>query len=337
MNPSIKTTIAVVAGAAWLSSISGDSFSRLSTPHRPSVAPVHIEPEHPTTINTTPPPAKLVLVDIEGTKVWAEDPSFGPKVPPCKPPKMPLRPLAIGPLTGWVIILDPGHGGTDKGMSWVVTTPDGRKVIHYESAYTYAMTLQIADQLRRKGAVVYLTAYSALSAQAIDSKMWTLDTVLPMPRDAVFLWNPKQGVTAGKGWHCRTDYGNAIWKAWYKKGHVLYAAIHVDSLPGSGWHGSHVVVKDWHAPPPAAQKLADFLKYANNGKYVRAKDGVLRPLLESTRKLFLFAHSVVPNSFIWETALPQNEEDSQRIRDKEACGKYTEEIFVAALVKYASL
>ena len=240
---------------------------------------------------------------------------------------MPLKPTGSGRLNGTVFVLDPGHGGKDTGSYWVETLEDGRQVAFWESAYSYAMTGTLSDLLRKEGAIVYLTAYSKLAAEAQDCGV---DEPLPVPRDATFLWN--QGSVIPKlGWWQRIHMGNDVYQRYKKTHRVVYLSIHVDAMDTMGWKGSHVLVKDKEHPPKIARALA---KEIQEGGYARTQYGQPKPLIDRTRDLFLFRKTKNPNTLLWEMALPQNEEDSMRMRDKEAREEYAE-IALNAAVDYA--
>jgi N-acetylmuramoyl-L-alanine amidase len=265
-----------------------------------------------------------------GEKLVVEDPSnIEYTAATCKIPKMPLQPTAEGKLTGTVFVLDPGHGGKDTGSYWVETLEDGRKVAFWESAYSYAMTGLLADKLRANGAMVYLTAYSELAQQGLTGD-YGIDDPLPVPRDATFLWN--QGSVVPKlGWWQRIHMGNDVYARLKKTHKVVFLSLHVDAMDSKGWKGSHVLVKDKKNPPKLAQFLAKEIK---KGGFERTQYGQEKPLIDRTRDLFLFRKTENPDTLLWEMALPQNEEDSLRMRSREAREEYVD-VALNAAVQYA--
>ncbi len=263
-----------------------------------------------------------------GEKLFVQDPSNSEYLAEtCKTPKMPLKPTGEGRLSGTVFVLDPGHGGKDTGSYWVETFRDGRQVAFWESAYSYAMTGTLSDMLRKEGALVYLTAYSQRVAEAEDKG---IEEPLPMPRDATFLWN-QGSVTPKLGWWQRIHMGNDVYKRYKDTHKVVYLSVHVDAMETRGWKGSHVLVKDKKNPPKIARTLAKQIK---NAGYARTQYGIEKPLIDRTRDLFLFRKTENPDTVLWEMALPQNEEDSLRMRDKEAREEFAQ-IAVDAAVDYA--
>ncbi|MEZ0326000.1 MAG: N-acetylmuramoyl-L-alanine amidase [Fimbriimonas sp.] len=263
-----------------------------------------------------------------GETIFAQDPSNSDyAAETCTTPKMPLKPTGRGRLSGTVFVLDPGHGGKDTGSYWVETLEDGRQVAFWESAYSYAMTDTLSDMLRKEGAIVYLTAYSKLADEAIDGG---INEPLPVPRDATFLWN--QGSVIPKlGWWQRIHMGNDVYQRYKKTHKVVYLSVHVDAMDTQGWKGSHVLVKNKNKPPKIAKALAEQIE---KGGYARTQNGEEKPLIDRTRDLFLFRKTQNPNTVLWEMALPQNEEDSLRMRDKESREAYAH-VALDAAVEYA--
>ncbi len=264
-----------------------------------------------------------------GERIFAQDPSNADYIAEtCKTPKMPLQPTGKGRLSGTVFVLDPGHGGQDTGSYWVETLEDGRQVAFWESAYSYAMTSTLSNKLRAEGAIVYLTAYSKLADEAIDGGV---NEPLPVPRDATFLWN-QSSVIPKLGWWQRIHMGNDVYKRYQKTHKVVYLSVHVDAMNSKGWKGSHVLVKNKKNPPKIARTLAKQIK---KGGYARTQYGQEKPLIDRTRDLFLFRKTQNPNTILWEMALPQNSEDSLRMRSKESRDAYAQ-VALDAAVEYAT-
>jgi N-acetylmuramoyl-L-alanine amidase len=247
---------------------------------------------------------------------------------PCKFPKMPLEPLSRGPLDNSVFVIDPGHGGEDPGAYWIENIK-GRNTAFWESAYSYPLAYSLADKLRERGATVYLTAYSEASKVAAENQA-NADDPLPVPRDAALAWNGKS-VQPGKiGWWQRINMSNDVYQRLHKDKKVVMVSVHVDAMPSHGWKGSHVLVKDKENPPAIARDLAHKLI---EGGYARTEYGELRPVIDRTRDLFIFRKTNNPDTILWETALPQDPEDSARIRDKATREQFTD-LMVEAATEY---
>jgi N-acetylmuramoyl-L-alanine amidase len=314
----MKRKLPLLALAATLAGCSGVTMvHRAEVWNSPSVA------------GESAPMVKVTELPWFGETVFAEDPSNAEyTAETCSIPKMPLKPTGKGRLDGTIFVLDPGHGGKDTGSYWLETFDDGRRVAFWESAYSYAMTGTLSDMLRREGALVYLTAYSKLADEAVDLGP---TEPLPVPRDATFLWN--QGSVVPKlGWWQRIHMGNDVYQRFKATHKVVYLSVHVDAMETRGWKGSHVLVKDKKNPPKIATALAKQIK---KGGYARTQYGEEKPLIDRTRDLFLFRKTKNPNTVLWEMALPQNEEDSLRMRDKEAREEFAE-IALNAAVEYAT-
>ncbi|HSI72902.1 MAG TPA: N-acetylmuramoyl-L-alanine amidase [Fimbriimonas sp.] len=257
--------------------------------------------------------ARMIELPYFGQNLMVEDPSNSDYVgQTCKTPKMPLKPTGQGKLTGTVFVLDPGHGGKDTGAYWVETLTDGRKVAFWESAYSYAMTDKLSDMLRKEGAIVYLTAFSEVASNSIPG---SIEEPLPVPRDATSLWTNKSVVPKKPGWWERIHMGNDVYQRLKKDYKVVYLALHVDAMETRGWKGSHVLVKDMHHPPKIAKALA---KRIQDEGIARTQFGLPKPLIDRTRDLFLFRKTQNPNTILWEMALPQDAEDSFRMRDEKS-------------------
>ncbi len=75
-----------------------------------------------------------------------------PSVQDAAPTAVPSATPEPGPLTGWVILVDPGHGGYDGGARGVSGI--------WEKHLNLAVALEVAASLRQRGAEVHLTRES---------------------------------------------------------------------------------------------------------------------------------------------------------------------------------
>lgn len=312
----------------------------LFRPHTP--APVTIKSPA-----TTKAPKKRIrpvtyhTVEWQGKKITAayavaDSNKKVPLLPPCRPPKMPLKPLnKNGPMRMLTVVLDAGHGGWDRGMYWIEYI-DGVPVIFYEAEYTYAMLIEATWLLRQQGATVYWTTYSQLSAEAASEEEEDPNVPLPFPADATTIQDHKVIDTCKYGWSARLKLANTLY---YRKNgrKLVYIALHVDELSGGPiWTGGHLVVKDSNCPPKAAQELGKVLKAPENrAECLRSKAGQPWPTYDDKRTgLALFRGGVNPEEFFWETYLPQNPKDSLDLRTRSKRVERIQKVLIAGLLNY---
>ncbi|OQB06254.1 MAG: N-acetylmuramoyl-L-alanine amidase [bacterium ADurb.Bin212] len=226
-------------------------------------------------------------------------------------PKMPLEPTGKGDLTGMVVVIDPGHGGTDPGMGWKVEwkkSGKAHKLKAWEAAVTYPTSWQLAATLRSRGAYVYLTAWDPIMAQVPTGAR-----DLPLPRKATFTDDCKK-VRGGMFSQRFATVSTAV-KRFDASGkklgwrHVAFVSIHVDSL-GGNVSGAHAVC--WPGDVDLGEPIAAEL----------AKIGVAtpgRPLWEKTKRMGIIAPSNVPLRLrlVVEMGVPANDGgDSWRLRSQ---------------------
>ena len=257
-----------------------------------------------------PHKAKPVQPDKpRATKKVAAEIKLPPRIKPSFSgglPTMPLRPTRKGTLTGMVVIIDPGHGGTDPGCGWLVSWPKNGQTVSvrsYEAAVTYPAAWQLAETLADRGAVVFLTAYDPVS-RLRDVKA----SELPLPRKARFL-SDGAAVQGGMfGQRFAQIKRATVYMGKHHLNHVAWVSVHVDSL-GGNVAGAHVVC--WPEKLALGQPIAAALEkedIATPGRslWVRTKRmGVIGPPRNQLRLRSLI-----------EMGVPANDGgDSWRLRD----------------------
>lgn len=148
------------------------------------------------------------------------------------------------PLYGWVVVLDPGHGGRDPGASGDF---DGKRVV--EDEYVFDVALRAKRRIKALGGVVYMTIQDNVGERALPAQ-----EVFPDAKTERYTGNPREIVKAGAwGLNQRLVYGNAM-KEKHPKHHHAWISIHFDAL---GINKIIDGVRIIHGVP--SRKLADAL------------------------------------------------------------------------------
>ncbi len=141
-------------------------------------------------------------------------------------------------LRGVVVVIDPGHGGTDPGAS--------REGV-YEAALSYRMAATLAEVLKPLGAEVRFTVRSAaLRRKPVSGKP---EPPLLLPRDATLLNG--QRLNAGREvpqyLHARAAVAARAWKQ--RRPHVIFIALHFDVSENPSDHGGFAMwdIREDHA------------------------------------------------------------------------------------------
>ncbi|MCX6365240.1 MAG: N-acetylmuramoyl-L-alanine amidase [Armatimonadetes bacterium] len=164
---------------------------------------------------------------------------------------------ALPPLHGVIVIIDPGHGGTDPGASVGGVT---------EAMLTYRMAATLAEVVKKLGAEVHFTVRSAaLRRKPIEPPKLSQpegkktlkelsrapEPPLLAPRDAVLASGRRldMGNDVPEFLHARAEIGARFWKR--RKPHVVFLSLHFDVSKGSpSDHGGFTMwdIREDHPP-----------------------------------------------------------------------------------------
>lgn len=217
---------------------------------------------------------------------------------PAKPP----------PLAGVIVILDPGHGGADPGVSVI----RGRLRVD-EAALTYRTALELARLLRAAGADV---RYTVLSKELRDDS----DIIAPiptLPTDAILVSNDRPlAVRIGRSPRQLWERAAVAQRVWAKASRtdanaardVFFLSLHYDEFHTSNVHGGLVCV-DRRAAAPARIGVALARSLAAHGWSRPDATGGQRGL--SRRRLGVLnpKFNPVPQSALLEIATLSNIND----------------------------
>ncbi len=214
-------------------------------------------------------------------------------------------------LKNTVVVIDPGHGGTDPGAFALVR---GTRV--FENAYVYDVALRVAQQVRARGGTPYLTTYGGALIQRLSPQNILVDT-----RDERFSID-NSVVTAGSpGLSKRLMYGNKILRENPKK-KVVWISIHFDVVGNrADIAGVRIVSAD------TSSKLTKALKKTFG------EDGRLRKVApvvptgdkdHGMRRLFVLSErNHIKDKVLVELGNFKNESDLYRIRTDKVRDAYS--------------
>ena len=148
-------------------------------------------------------------------------------------------------LKGVIVVLDPGHGGTDPGAS--------RGAV-YEAVLTYRMVETLAAVVRALGAEVRLTVRSATLRHKLTEG--EPEPPLKLPRDATLLSGRKldAGLELPEFLHARAATAARAWKQ--RRPHVVFLSLHFDVSSDPDDHGGFAMwdIRSNH-PPTLVQEI----------------------------------------------------------------------------------
>ena len=155
-----------------------------------------------------------------------------------------------GPLFGYVIILDAGHGGLDPGAHGKFR---GKEV--YEAPYVMDVTRRIVPLLKSRGAIVYLTRHNPDNASGQINNSPPSE-VLPLTRNDVFTSDESQVRGGSDGMEQRLTTAREGPRL-HPKHKLVFVSIHFDAEP-SKLQGVYVIVPEGKRPQTATNLLETF-------------------------------------------------------------------------------
>lgn len=132
-----------------------------------------------------------------------------------------------------VVIIDPGHGGTDPGTLGVV---NGHFVS--EARYAYDVALRVRDLVKARGWVPVLTRYND---EMTGPDQASVNVILPFAgKNDCFTSDGKMVRSRVVGMKERLAIVSQTLKKyrWY---HIVFVSIHFDNEPDKDMHGVHVI------------------------------------------------------------------------------------------------
>ncbi len=194
------------------------------------------------------------------------------------------------PLSGKIVIIDPGHGGQDAGCAYPTNNPDIRECDVNLDIAQYAKT-----ELENLGATVYLlrtddswlSLYSRISLTHLYCMNYAesigLDEI--SDSDISYLTDSLNDVidinsdtveSGGMGIMSGTGVGSSLemlMNLEYQLDNILFISIHVDSNPESSLHGTQVYyVTDDSVNASEDQLIIDDPSYADNEDFAVRED-----------------------------------------------------------------
>ena len=207
-----------------------------------------------------------------------------------------------GSLYGWVVVLDPGHGGMDPGASGIF---QGKRVV--EDEYVFDVTLRVRRMIRARGGLAIMTM-----VDNVGERSWEPFKVFPDMRTERFTTDGTVARAGTSGLRKRLRLGNQV-KRKYPKHRQAWISIHFDVRGRGGDDGVRIIV------PDTELQIAKSLERSfGNAKRLRDDD----PVVESgdrdhgIRRLFVLSgENRIRDKVLIELGNFKNEADVWRIRN----------------------
>jgi len=225
-----------------------------------------------------------------------------------------------GSLHGWVVVLDPGHGGMDPGASGIF---QGKRVV--EDEYVFDVALRVRRMIQARGGLAIMT-----TTDRVGERSWEPFIVFPDMRTERFTTDGTVVRAGTAGLRRRLRLGNSI-KQKYPRHRQAWISIHFDVRGRGGDDGVRIIAADTEL------QIAKSLERSfGNAKRLRDDD----PVVESgdrdhgIRRLFILSgENRIKEKVLIELGNFKNESDVWRIRNHVVREAYAKAITEALVVR----
>jgi N-acetylmuramoyl-L-alanine amidase len=139
-------------------------------------------------------------------------------------------------LLGMVVVIDPGHGGTDPGSSG--TFRNGHAVRVVEDEYVYDVACRLWHQVRRYGGIAVMTTWDPETG--CQRNGGPANRVIPHDTREEFTLDRSRVRAGTAGLSKRVRYANNVLRK-YKQHRVVFVSLHFDSTGNRQLEGAHFV------------------------------------------------------------------------------------------------